>query len=123
MLSNWNPEQHGNTRKPFLLYLIPTGQNPTGTTQSFQRRQAIYQVAREHDLLILEDDPYYFLQMNEYASSNESHAGTNIRSLEGLFMNLIPSYLRIDTNGRIIRMDSFSKVISPGARLGWITAC
>lgn len=123
VLNNWNPELHGNTRKPFLLYTIPTGQNPTGTTQSFQRRQAIYQVAREHDLLILEDDLYYFLQMNEYTASIKSHTETNIRSLEDLFINLIPSYLRIDTDGRVIRMDSFSKVISPGARLGWITAC
>lgn len=123
VLNNWNPELRGNARKPFLLYTIPTGQNPTGTTQSFQRRQAIYQVAREHDLLILEDDPYYFLQMNEYTSSNGDHTETSTRSLEDLFVNLTPSYLRIDTDGRVIRMDSFSKVISPGARLGWITAC
>lgn len=123
ILRNWDPKMHNDARRPFLLYTIPTGQNPTGTTQSLQRRQAIYQVAREYDLLILEDDPYYFLQMDEYTRPNESRVRTSIRSLGDLFMVLVPSYLKMDTDGRVIRMDSFSKVISPGARLGWITAC
>ncbi|KKO96834.1 aromatic amino acid aminotransferase [Trichoderma harzianum] len=122
-LTNWDTETNNNTRKPFLLYLIPTGQNPTGTTQSLQRRQDIYKVAQKHDLLILEDDPYYFLQMDEYGHLNRNGLTSDIRSLGDLFKKILPSYLSMDIDGRVIRMDSFSKVISPGARLGWITAC
>ncbi|EHK22741.1 uncharacterized protein TRIVIDRAFT_28899 [Trichoderma virens Gv29-8] len=119
ILETWNPEKHNNARKPSVLYAIPTGQNPTGTTQSFQRRKAIYKVAQKHNLIILEDDPYYFLQMDEYvdgASASEIHSPVEF------LKKLVPSYLRLDVDGRVMRMDSFSKVIIPGARLGWITA-
>ncbi|KAL7804137.1 pyridoxal phosphate-dependent transferase [Trichoderma afarasin] len=117
ILEKWNPAEHNNARKPSLLYVIPTGQNPTGTTQSLQRRKAIYRVAQKHDLIILEDDPYYFLQMDEYGST-----ASEIQSPIEFFKRLVPSYLRLDIDGRVMRMDSFSKVVSPGARLGWITA-
>lgn len=117
ILEKWNPAEHNNARKPSLLYVIPTGQNPTGTTQSLQRRKAIYRVAQKHDLIILEDDPYYFLQMDEYGST-----ASDIQSPVEFFKRLVPSYLRLDIDGRVMRMDSFSKVVSPGARLGWITA-
>ena len=48
--------------KPKLLYINPTGANPTGTLLPLERRQKIYELASQHDLLILEDDPYYYLQ-------------------------------------------------------------
>ncbi|KAJ1987551.1 hypothetical protein GGI04_006127, partial [Coemansia thaxteri] len=48
---------------PRAVYLVPTGQNPTGTTMSLARRKAIYAVAQKHNLAIIEDDPYYFLQL------------------------------------------------------------
>ncbi|KAF3065530.1 hypothetical protein CFAM422_009821 [Trichoderma lentiforme] len=117
ILEKWNPAEHNNARKPSLLYVIPTGQNPTGTTQSLQRRKAIYGVAQKHDLIILEDDPYYFLQMDAHGST-----ASEIQSPVEFFKRLVPSYLRLDIDGRVMRMDSFSKVVSPGARLGWITA-
>ena len=44
--------------KPRMLYTIPSGHNPTGTTQTTERRKAIYQIAEQHDILIIEDDPY-----------------------------------------------------------------
>ncbi|KAH6607124.1 PLP-dependent transferase [Trichoderma cornu-damae] len=123
ILDKWDPAAHANARKPSVLYAIPTGQNPTGTTQSFRRRKAIYRVARKHDLIILEDDPYYFLQMDPYDScSKGGSAAAETQSPDDFFKKLVPSYLSIDIDGRVIRMDSFSKVISPGARLGWITA-
>ncbi|RAL66183.1 hypothetical protein DID88_005855 [Monilinia fructigena] len=62
ILSNWDEKARG-ARKPFVLYTVPSGQNPTGATQGIKRRHAIYKVAQKHDLYILEDEPYYFLQM------------------------------------------------------------
>ncbi|KAJ9485465.1 hypothetical protein VN97_g7894 [Penicillium thymicola] len=59
ILSTWDESARGG-KKPRLLYTIPTGQNPTGTTQPLPRRQAIYRVAQKHDLFIVKDDPYYF---------------------------------------------------------------
>lgn len=121
-LKNWNPAAHGGSRKPFLLYTVPTGQNPTGATQSLQRRKDIYRVAQQHDLIILEDDPYYYIQMDKFASAENSQTETRCKSPESLLGMLIPTYLSIDTDGRVVRMDSFSKVVSPGLRVGWVTA-
>lgn len=124
MLQIWDPAKRDGARKPFLLYTVPTGQNPTGATQSAQRRKAIYRVAQKHDLYILEDEPYYFLQMDPYTST--TNAGPDDPappSTHDEFLKaLVPSYLSMDVDGRVMRMDSFSKVISPGLRTGWITA-
>lgn len=51
----------GGRAKPRILYIIPTGQNPAGSTLSFERKKEIYQIACKHNLIILEDDPYYYL--------------------------------------------------------------
>ncbi|KAJ5087376.1 PLP-dependent transferase [Penicillium angulare] len=96
--------------KPTIFYTIPYGHNPTGVTQSVTRRREIYQIAEEHDLIIIEDDPYYFLNMGSRAadiSSNDTR---------------IPTYLSIDTSGRVVRLDSTSKILAPGLRAGWVTA-
>ncbi|KAF9875175.1 aromatic amino acid aminotransferase [Colletotrichum karsti] len=123
VLDNWDEAERG-AEKPFLLYLVPTGQNPTGSTQSLERRKAIYRVAQKHDLIILEDDPYYFIQMDPYVppSKNCSTSSTAAPAPADLLKMIVPSYLSIDVDGRVMRMDSFSKVISPGSRVGWITA-
>ncbi|KAK8396852.1 hypothetical protein O3P69_005074 [Scylla paramamosain] len=84
-----------------LLYIIPNADNPTGSTLTKERRQEIYDIACVYDLLIVEDDPYFFLQ---YGS--QTH----------------PSFLSLDTAGRVLRIDSFSKILGPGLRLGYITA-
>lgn len=52
-------------RKPAVLYTIPCGQNPTGGTQSLGRREAIYSIAEKHNLIIIEDDPYFFIQLGD----------------------------------------------------------
>lgn len=121
ILSNWNEYERGGL-KPFLVYTVPTGQNPTGATQSYERRKAIYAVAEKHDLCILEDEPYYFLQMEDYVSGR-THSNVEVKAVpHDQFLNaLIPSYLSLDTSGRILRLDSFSKIIAPGSRVGWIT--
>jgi aromatic amino acid aminotransferase I / 2-aminoadipate transaminase len=121
VLSNWNQLERGGP-KPFLVYTVPTGQNPTGATQSYERRKAIYQVAEKHDLCILEDEPYYFLQMEDYVSG-QTHSAVDVKSVpHDQFLNaLIPSYVSMDTSGRVLRLDSFSKIIAPGSRVGWVT--
>ncbi len=52
-------------KRPRLLYTIPTGQNPSGTTLSDERRVELYALACQHDLIILEDDPYVFGKRRE----------------------------------------------------------
>jgi aromatic amino acid aminotransferase I / 2-aminoadipate transaminase len=121
LLSNWDASKRGGP-KPFLIYTVPTGQNPTGATQSYERRKEIYAVAEKHDLCILEDEPYYFLQMEDYASDRTySSEDASPVPLDQFLKALIPSYLSIDTSGRVVRLDSFSKIIAPGSRVGWIT--
>jgi len=84
---------------------------------SIERRKKIYAICQKYDILIIEDDPYYFLQMPEYGSNCEYPA-----SEKDFLDSLIPSYIRLDVDGRVLRCDSFSKVIAPGSRAGWITA-
>jgi aromatic amino acid aminotransferase I / 2-aminoadipate transaminase len=119
ILTNWDVQERG-ARKPHILYTVPTGQNPTGATQSLPRRRAIYAVCQKHDVYILEDEPYYFLQMQPYVPNSASPAPP--ASHAEFLQSLVPSYLSLDTDGRVMRLDSFSKVISPGSRVGWITA-
>lgn len=85
---------------PKFIYVIPNGVNPTGASLTLERRREIYKIARKYDLLILEDDPYYFLQFIEPR---------------------VPSFLSMDEDGRVLRFDSFSKVLSSGLRLGFVT--
>lgn len=118
-LRNWNDEV---VPKPSVLYTIPCGQNPTGATQPFERRKAIYEVAEQHDLLIIEDDPYLFLQLEDPARS-ATISMQNLRSAESYLKKLPPSYLSLDKSGRVLRLDATSKILAPGLRIGWITGC
>ncbi len=121
VLTNWDPAAHNGKPRPWLLYIVPTGQNPTAATQSLKRRKDIYRMAQKHDLYILEDEPYYFLQMQPYTG----HDAPNVpppASHDAFLKTLVPSLLSLDIDGRVLRLDSFSKVIAPGMRTGWITA-
>jgi aromatic amino acid aminotransferase I len=120
LLSNWDESVRG-ARKPHVLYTIPCGHNPTGTTQGRERRQDIYKIAQKHDIFIIEDDPYYYLQMQPYTGANQPDVPPP-STVEEFVSSLIPSLLSIDVDGRVMRMDSFSKILVPGSRLGWITA-
>jgi aromatic amino acid aminotransferase I len=103
--------------RPSVLYLIPSGQNPTGATQSLERKNAIYEVAEEYDLIIIEDDPYYFLQTGH---NYQTVSSTDI--IGSYISNLSPTFLSLDRSGRVIRLDSTSKILAPGMRAGWVTA-
>ncbi|KAH8732841.1 pyridoxal phosphate-dependent transferase [Phaeosphaeriaceae sp. PMI808] len=120
ILSSWDVNSRG-ARKPHLLYTVPTGQNPTGATQSVERRHAVYSVCQKHDIYIIEDEPYYFLQMQPYTGPGAPDAPPPSSHTEFL-KSLVPSFLSMDIDGRVMRLDSFSKVISPGSRVGWVTA-
>uniref|UniRef100_H0WY88 Kynurenine/alpha-aminoadipate aminotransferase, mitochondrial n=1 Tax=Otolemur garnettii TaxID=30611 RepID=H0WY88_OTOGA len=104
ILSKWKPEDSKNPKKntPKFLYTIPNGNNPTGNSLTSDRKKEIYELARIYDFLIIEDDPYYFLQFNKFKS-------------------WAPTFLSMDVDGRVIRADSFSKVLSSGLRVGFLT--
>ncbi|XP_036238831.1 kynurenine/alpha-aminoadipate aminotransferase, mitochondrial isoform X2 [Molothrus ater] len=67
ILSAWSPEDVKNCSNhlPKFLYTIPNGCNPTGNSLTTERKKEIYQLARKYDFLIIEDDPYYFLQFEK----------------------------------------------------------
>ena len=116
LLSSWD---YSKGLKPRVLYTVPTGHNPSGRTQTTLRRHEIYTVAVKHELYIIEDDPYYFLQL----SCRDSKARMDQdREIEAYVESLPPSYLSIDISGRVIRLDSASKILAPGLRCGWLTA-
>ncbi|KAF4983383.1 hypothetical protein FDECE_17310 [Fusarium decemcellulare] len=119
ILSSWDESIRG-ARKPHVLYTVPTGQNPTGATQGLQRRRDIYAVCQKHNIFIIEDEPYYFLQMDQYVDRHSLVETAS--SIDSFLGKLIPSFLSLDTDGRVLRMDSFSKVLVPGSRTGWVTA-
>lgn len=109
--------------RPHLLYTVPSGQNPTGATQSLARRQALYAICSRYDVFILEDEPYYFLQMPEYQRNRPETAPAAAAPSPAEFLDaLVPTMVSIDVDGRVMRLDSFSKVLVPGSRMGWITA-
>ena len=120
ILTNWDPAAHDGAPKPYILYTVPSGQNPTGATQGTERRKAIYAVAQKHDIVILEDEPYYFLQMQPYVGQDHQPPPPP-KTHQEFLSSLIPSFLSLDTEGRVVRIDSFSKVLAPGSRMGWIT--
>lgn len=114
VLTNWDEKARG-ARKPHLLYTVPSGQNPTGATQSAERRAEVYKVCQKHDIYIVEDEPYYFLQMQPYKANAPPPS-----SRDEFIKMLLPSFLKLDVDGRVLRLDSFSKVLAPGSRVSWI---
>ncbi|CAJ2500950.1 Uu.00g038030.m01.CDS01 [Anthostomella pinea] len=124
ILSGWDEKARGGARKPTVLYTVPSGQNPTGATQGEQRRRDIYETCRRHDVFILEDEPYYFLQMPPYkpAAGGPNTSDPAEQTVDAFLQGLIPSLLSMDIDGRVLRLDSFSKVVVPGSRVGWVTA-
>ena len=95
-------------RRPKFIYTIPTFQNPAGVTMSTPRRRRLIEVARERELLVLEDNPYGMLRY-------EGDAVPTLRSLD------TPSGSQ-DGGDFVIYLGTFSKILSPGIRLGWAVA-
>lgn len=127
ILSKWDPKEHNGVRKPHVLYTVPSGQNPTGATMSAQRRREVYAICQKHDIFIIEDEPYYFLQMDPYVpgaakASKGAPQPPHPETIPEFLSSLVPTLLSMDVDGRVLRMDSFSKVVIPGSRMGWVTA-
>ncbi len=86
---------------PKFIYTVPTFQNPSGRTLSLERRKQLIALAEQYDVIVVEDDPY-----GELRYTGES----------------VPPIKTFDTTGRVIYLSTFSKILSPGIRLAWITA-
>lgn len=89
---------HANAR---MIYTIPTFQNPMGTTMSLEKRRAVYELAHRYNLIIIEDNPYGDL------------------TFDGV---KVPTIKSMDTDGRVIYCGSFSKILAPGLRVGFLCA-
>ena len=101
MLMDELEETLKNTPKAKMIYVIPNFQNPSGRTWSLERRKKLLELARKYDLPILEDNAY-----GEVRFEGER----------------VPSIKSMDTEGRVIYLGSFSKILSPGLRVGWACA-
>jgi len=99
-----------------ILYVIPNGQNPGGSTLTLERKKRIYAMACKYNLLILEDDPYAYIT---YGAEEAPAPGSAAES--SWVRPRIPSFFSLDTEGRVLRFDSFSKVASSGMRLGMVS--
>jgi 2-aminoadipate transaminase len=88
-------------RRPKFVYTVPSFQNPGGVTLSLPRRKRLVEVARERELLVLEDNPYGLLRY------------------EG---EPLPTLYSLDGGVYVMYLGTFSKIFSPGLRLGWVAA-
>ncbi|HEV7662695.1 MAG TPA: PLP-dependent aminotransferase family protein [Chloroflexota bacterium] len=90
--------------KPRFIYLLPTFQNPSGVSMTLNRRQKLLELAHEHDLLIIEDDPY-----GEFWFDEGTSPVPPLRSLPG-------------AEDRVVYLGTFSKILAPGIRLAYVVA-
>ncbi len=88
-------------RRPKFIYTVPSFQNPAGVTMSLPRRKRLVEVAARRELLVLEDNPYGLLRY------------------EG---DPLPPLLSLDGGVYVLYLGTFSKILSPGIRLGWVVA-
>ena len=86
---------------PKFIYLIPNCQNPTGISMTLKRRKEVYQIASEYDFYIIEDDPYGLISFDK---------------------KKLPLIKSLDTEGRVIYLSTFSKILAPGFRIAWVNA-
>ncbi len=89
------------THKPKLAYLIPNFQNPTGITYSKENREQIFEVIKDENMILIQDDPYGELRFEE---------GDRL------------PYIGLNQTNKNIYLGSFSKIVTPGMRLGYIIA-
>jgi 2-aminoadipate transaminase len=88
-------------RRPKFVYSVPSFQNPAGVTLSLERRRRLVELAREHEVLVVEDNPYGLLRY------------------EG---EPLPPLYQLDGGDYVVYLGTFSKILSPGIRLGWAVA-
>ena len=96
-------------RPPKFIYTIPNFQNPGGVTMSLPRRHRLVEVAREREMMVLEDNPYGMLRY-------EGDPLPTLHSLDALAAK------RGGASDFVVYLGTFSKILSPGVRLGWAVA-
>lgn len=84
-----------------LIYVIPDYQNPTGGRWSYEHRHAFMDIVQKYEVIVIEDNPYGEIRYTE---------------------ECLPTLQSLDTKGQVIFLGSFSKILSPGIRLGWMVA-
>jgi len=94
-------ELRSEGRRPKFIYSVPSFQNPAGVTMSFERRQRLVELARANEILVVEDNPYGLLR----------YGGEPM-----------PPLYQLDGGDFVIYIGTFSKILSPGIRLGWTVA-
>lgn len=94
-------EEKIKKHNPKMVYVIPTFQNPTGRTLSLERRRRIAELGSKYDVIILEDDPYRDIRYN----------GEDLMPIKAF-----------DKTGHTVMANSFSKIFSPGSRIGYLLA-
>lgn len=94
-------EQMLRRYRPKMIYTMPTYQNPSGVSMSLERRRRLLELAYREKVLILEDDPYCELRF------------------EG---PRLPSLFELDSYGYVVYLSTFSKILFPGIRIGWMAA-
>lgn len=99
LLENEMERAKRSGRRVKLIYCMPTFHNPSGATLSLSRRKRLLELAAEFEVIILEDDPYFELR---YHGSD------------------LPPLIALDENNLVIHSSSFSKLIAPGVRTGWL---
>ncbi|MDQ1371394.1 MAG: PLP-dependent aminotransferase family protein, partial [Candidatus Thermoplasmatota archaeon] len=87
--------------QPKIVYVLPNFHNPAGVTMPEANRKRLVDMASEYDFIILEDDPYGELR----------YSGEHIKPIKAF-----------DDEGRVVYMGTYSKVLSPGLRVGWVVA-
>jgi len=91
----------GEGKRPKFVYSVPSFQNPAGVTMSLERRRRLVELARQREMLVVEDSPYGLLRF-----SGEP----------------LPPLYQLDGGDFVIYVGTFSKILSPGIRLGWAVA-
>jgi 2-aminoadipate transaminase len=91
----------GEGRRPKLIYSVPSFQNPAGVTMSLERRRRLVELARKRELLVIEDNPYGLLRFGGEA---------------------LPPLYQLEGGDFVVYVGTFSKILSPGIRLGWAVA-
>jgi 2-aminoadipate transaminase len=91
----------GEGRRPKLIYSVPSFQNPAGVTMSLERRRRLVELARTRELLVVEDNPYGLLRFGG---------------------DPLPPLYQLDGGDFVVYVGTFSKILSPGIRLGWAVA-
>lgn len=87
--------------RPKVVYVIPDFQNPSGRCWSLERRRRLIDVVSRHDVVVVEDNPYGELRFEGVA---------------------LPSLKSLDRRGQVVHLSTFSKILCPGLRLGWVAA-